>query len=55
MILRLTLFVADVYLKDLTYKTIYINGEIDGVKDLHIGTGVNVQLGEMVGAHTVLV
>ena len=41
-------FSSDVYLKDLTYQTIYINGEIDGVKDLHIGSGVNVQLGEMV-------
>ena len=41
-------FFSDVYLKDLTYQTIYINGEIDGVKDLHIGSGVNVQLGEMV-------
>ena len=42
------LFISDVYLKDLTYKTIYINGEIDGVKDLHIGSGVDVRLGEMV-------
>ena len=42
------LFSSDVYLKDLTYQTIYINGEIDGVKDLHIGSGVNLQLGEMV-------
>ena len=37
-----------VYLNKLTYGTINIDGEIDGVEDLDIGSGVDVLLGEMV-------
>ena len=39
---------SEVYLKELTYTSIYINGEIDGIRDLRIGSGVDIQLGEMV-------
>ena len=33
----------------MKYNTIYIDSEIDGISNLGIGSGVNVQLGEMVG------
>ena len=33
----------------MKYNTTYIDGEIDGIGNLGIGSGVNVQLGEMVG------
>ena len=32
----------------MKYNTIYIDSEIDGTGNLGIGSGVNVQLGEMV-------
>ena len=39
---------SEVYWKDLDYGIINIDGEIDGVKDLDIGLGVDVHLGETV-------
>ena len=33
----------------MKYNTIYIDSEIDGKGNLGIGSGVHVQLGEMVG------
>ena len=33
----------------MKYNTIYIDSEIDGIGNLVSGSGVNVQLGEMVG------
>lgn len=41
-------FVLDVFLSDLTYKDIYIDGEIIGVQELKIGRGVNFLAGENV-------
>ena len=32
----------------MKYNTIYIDSEIDGIGNLGIGSGVDVQLGEMV-------
>ena len=32
----------------MKYNTIYIDSEIDGIGNLSIASGVNVQLGEMV-------
>ena len=32
----------------MKYNTIYINSEIDGIGNLGIGSGLNVQIGEMV-------
>ena len=32
----------------MKYNTIYIDSEIDGIGNLRIGNGVDVQLGEMV-------
>ena len=32
----------------MKYNTIYIDSEVDGIGNLGIGSGVNVQLGEMV-------
>lgn len=39
---------SDVYMKELEYGTISIDGEIDGIKDLDIGSGVIFTLGETV-------
>ena len=33
----------------MKYNTTYIDSEIDGIGNLGSGSGVNVQLGEMVG------
>lgn len=40
--------IAEVHLISLDYKEIRVNGRISGVKDLHIGQGVNFLVGEKV-------
>ena len=40
--------VADVYLKDLTYKNIVLNGSLESVQRLRIGRGVEMLVQEEV-------
>ena len=37
-----------VSLRHLSYKDIYINGDVAGLEDLHIGSGINIRLEDMV-------
>lgn len=40
--------ISDLYFSDLTYTDIYVDGQIDGVRNLSLGQGVNFVIGENV-------
>lgn len=40
--------VSELYFQDLKYTDIYIDGQIDGVRNLSLGQGVNFVIGENV-------
>jgi len=42
------LFISELYFSDLTYTDIYVDGQIDGVRNLSLGQGVNFVIGENV-------
>lgn len=42
------LFSSELYFSDLTYTDIYVDGQINGVRNLSLGQGVNFVIGENV-------
>lgn len=49
------LFSSELYFSDLTYTDIYVDGQIDGVRNLSLGQGVNFVIGENVSYITIIV
>lgn len=46
------MYFSELYFNQLANKDIYIDGEINGVKNLKLGQGVNFLIGENVSLYT---